>query len=221
MGGRNWRHCLKMTVMIYALKDPGTSEIRYIGKANDLQARMREHRWEAKSSGLQTHKVRWLRTLDGDPIVKVLEVCTTENWAERERFWIKRFRRGGVRLTNIADGGQTSPVEGRGHTEETKAKCRAAAIRNGAIPPSRIGQLVSEGTRLKLSQAAIKRGAKPPPTGGWNKGQKKTHCKAGHKLHPENAYYAGGRYRYCKACNRDSQKAYLARQCAGSQIGDD
>lgn len=157
-----------MTV-IYALKDPGTGEVRYIGKTNDLQARMRSHRWDKRNLNVQTHKAHWLRTFDGDPIVKVLEICTAENWSERERFWIKRFRRGGSRLTNIADGGQTSPVEGRGHTLETKAKMRASAIARGVKPPSRAGATAwNKGIKgvSRANSGSLEKGCT-----AWNKGK--------------------------------------------------
>lgn len=207
-----------MTV-IYALKDPDTGDVRYIGKANDLKARIRVHRWEAKSSTLQTRKVRWLRSLDGDPIVKVLEVCTTENWAERERFWIKRFRRGGARLTNIADGGQTSPVEGRGHTEETKAKCRAAAIGNGATPPSRVGTAPwNKGTKgvMKPNDGTFMKGR-----AAWNEGLRNTHCVNGHELTSENRYYRDGRYRGCRICIREASKrcSQNKKSCRTEEVG--
>jgi len=162
-----------MNVTIYALCDPDTRECRYVGKANDMMARIRGHRSEALGNKFQTRKARWLRSLGGrEPVVRVLEVVVPEQWAEAERRWIAALRLSGADLTNFADGGQTSPVEGKGHTEETKAKLRATHLRLGNRPPSRKGVLVSEETREKLRAASLRRGAKPPPRGGWNKGLK-------------------------------------------------
>jgi len=187
---------------IYCLKDPTTDAVRYVGKTNDLPARLRSHRWERRNLKLQNRKVRWLRTLTQEPLVEVLEVVDMNSWADRERYWIKRFRDEGADLTNFADGGQTSPVEGRGHTEETKAKLRTSALARGIRPPSRAGQPVSAITRAKLRDAAIKRGAKPPPMGGWNKGQEQTHCSRGHER-SKYGYYQDGRYRNCKRCQAE------------------
>lgn len=187
---------MESTATIYCLKDPTTGAVRYIGNTNQpLSLRVNGHRWEARNSDKQTPKIEWLRTLDVEPIVEIIETVPQSAGAERERFWIKKFRDDGADLVN-------SWMAGRGHTEESKAKMRAAALRNGARPPSRTGQPVSEEARQNMRNAAIRRGTKPPPMGGWNKGRRATHCKNGHDL-SENGYYdKNGRYHYCKACQR-------------------
>ena len=159
-------------VIIYALCDPNTKEYRYVGKANDLGSRIRCHRWEAQSSLLHTHKVNWLRSLSCDPIVEILQITDSETWQDAERYWISEMRRRSANLTNFADGGQTSPVEGKGHTEESKEKMRESALRNGSKPPSRKGQIVTDEAREKMRIVALRRGATPPSSGGWNKGKK-------------------------------------------------
>ena len=126
-------------VTIYALCDPDTKECRYVGKANDLPSRIRCHRWEARSSQLHTRKVNWLRCLSCEPIVEILQVADSGSWQDIERQWISEMRNQGNNLTNYADGGQTSPVEGIGHTEETKTKLREKALERGCQPPSRAG----------------------------------------------------------------------------------
>ena len=160
-------------IVIYALCDPDTGECRYVGKANDMRARSRGHRWEARGKRFQTRKARWLRSLGGrEPAVRVLEVVAPDQWAEAERRWIAEMRLRGADLTNFADGGQTSPVEGRGHTQASKEKMRAAALANGARPPSRKGATVSAETREKLRASSLRNRNEPPPRGGWNKGLK-------------------------------------------------
>lgn len=193
-----------VAVTIYALCDPDTLAVRYVGKANDLAVRMRNHRFEVRNKRFRTRKVNWLRSLKGrDPVVVVLDTVAYEGWEEVERRWIAEMRSRGCDLTNYADGGQTSPVEGKGHTEESKAKMRASAIRNGSKPPSRKGQKTTDETRKRLSEAAIRRGCKPPNVGGWNKGIRRTHCKNGHEYSPENT----------RMCVRPDRVHQVCRQC--------
>lgn len=209
-----------MNVTIYALHDPDTNECRYVGKANDLPARIRCHRWEARSSKLHTRKVNWLKSLMGrEPSVTILEVVPYDQWVEAERRWIKELRSRGARLTNFADGGQTSPVEGKGHTEASKEKMRRAAVKNGAKPPSRSGVKHSDATLAKLRIA--RKGTRPPAMGGWNKGIKRSHCPHGHAYTAENTRLVFRRSRsvpvqQCVQCAKAQQKAYYLRRLAAS-----
>lgn len=193
-------------VTIYALCEPGTHIVRYVGKAIDLPSRIRCHGAEVRNPKFRTRKVNWLRSLKGAaPVVKVLCLVSEESWSDAERFWIAEMRDRGCDLTNYANGGQTSPVEGKGHTEATKAILRAKAIASGRRPPSQKGTVASEHTRRKLSDASKRRGAVPPPMGGWNKGVRQTHCSRGHEFTDENTYFHcrkddGRATRHCRAC---------------------
>ena len=155
-------------VTIYALCDPDTGECRYVGKANDLVARLRCHRWE--KTRLHTRKANWLRSLGGrEPLVKTLEIASSETWQEAERRWIAVTRASGARLTNFADGGQTSPVEGKGHTEASKEKMRATHFRLGTYPPSRKGAVPWNKGTTGMTQANKTTFAKLHTP--WNKGK--------------------------------------------------
>ena len=104
----------RMMTFIYALLDPITLEIRYIGKADDPKFRLGRHLRE-NSGG--THKVRWikkLKSLDLIPELMVIERVSKVCWQERERFWVNHFR--GPRLTNSIDGG----IGGNNPSEETR-----------------------------------------------------------------------------------------------------
>jgi hypothetical protein len=193
--------------------------VRYVGKAVDLASRLRVHRCESKSGRFNDHKNRWLRSIDCKPVVQVLEVVTPDKWAEAERRWIAEMRSRGCELTNYCDGGDTSPMEGKQHSQESIEKMRAAAIRNNARPPSRAGSTTPISVREKLSHSARKSGRKPPHRGGWNKGIGRTHCKNGHEYTPDNTRIVNLRdrsYQSCRTCERATQLRFRqSRKAAG------
>lgn len=89
---------------IYALSDPITGQLRYIGKANDSAERLKSHLRDANRR--DTPVYRWIRKLTNKglaPAVKVLEV--THDWQESERRLIALSRARGDKLLNVADGG--------------------------------------------------------------------------------------------------------------------
>jgi len=97
---------MSSAVSIYALSDPRTREVRYVGKTTDPRQRLRQH--SSDSRGRITPTKAWLRSLRRDgltPIMQVLETCTADAWEERERHHIARLRAEGCRLTNLAEGG--------------------------------------------------------------------------------------------------------------------
>jgi GIY-YIG catalytic domain len=89
---------------IYALIDPRTDEIRYIGKANDPKKRLVSHLRDANRR--RTPVYSWilsLRKLNLVPEIRVLRLTTDWKTAEREE--ITKARATGIRLLNLADGG--------------------------------------------------------------------------------------------------------------------
>jgi len=89
-------------VYIYALCEPDTEDVRYIGKTVRFPTRIRAHYREKRT----TRKCRWLNSLDGRlPIVKVLEIVGEESWEEAEKRQIRIHREMGCDLTNHTDGG--------------------------------------------------------------------------------------------------------------------
>ena len=94
------------TATIYAVHSPADPESVYVGKANDVQIRFRDHlRYTGKkhsSFGL------WLRDIRGRGLpveLVILEVVSRSDWREAERFWRESFRVMGVRLLNSVPGG--------------------------------------------------------------------------------------------------------------------
>src|ERR1700753_3270619 len=102
------------TVEIYALRDPETNEIRYIGKANNSQARLKSHLRDARTR--RTPVYSWINSLlrrGLSPDMIVLETCGPDVWKEREIALIAQYRAASSRLLNVADGGDEPfcPIE--------------------------------------------------------------------------------------------------------------
>jgi hypothetical protein len=93
-----------MEIRIYALIDPQTNEVRYVGKTKrTLRIRLRAHINDNPKHN--THKFNWIKMLKSDdiePIIVELEVCNENNWIEREKYWIKQYNN----LTNLTTGGE-------------------------------------------------------------------------------------------------------------------
>lgn len=112
---------MSSTTFIYALCEPGTRTVRYIGKANNPSKRRRLHL--SVSSKLDTHLGHWLsrlRALDSTPELVVLCEVPKGAWKEEERRYIRSARAIGMNLVNGTDGGEGcfNP------TPETRAKMR-------------------------------------------------------------------------------------------------
>jgi group I intron endonuclease len=106
-----------MTTFIYALKDPLTDKVRYIGKSNNPKLRYYAHLSHAKKTRNKTHRDSWIISLLNQnlkPILFVIEETTDELWKERERYYISRYSN----LTNHTIGGEGA--EGFKHSKETR-----------------------------------------------------------------------------------------------------
>ncbi len=143
-----------MTVFIYALSDPETGEVRYVGKTMNMQARHKGHRNEKS----ETHKCHWIAALKRkglNPIIEELERIENSSereWHQAERFWISYLRFLGCRLCNILKGGHGPTMASREtalkislakkgkpgkslgpHSEQWKANIRAGHARRRAL----------------------------------------------------------------------------------------
>ena len=120
MSARQW--------YIYALKDPSTDVIRYVGWALDVKRRVQAHLLKAAAN--KTHKDRWilkLRTEGITPSVEILETGTSDDKKQAERAWIFRLRALGYDLTNTTDGGDGA----LGFTQSAEARAKIAAAGTG------------------------------------------------------------------------------------------
>jgi hypothetical protein len=98
-------------VFIYALIDPFSKEVRYVGKAKNPYLRLIYNHIKDMS---KTHKAFWIQSLikqSAMPVLAILEQCENTKcvWEERERDWIAFGKRIGWPLTNGTDGGEGGP----------------------------------------------------------------------------------------------------------------
>lgn len=100
-------------IFIYKLIDPFTQDIRYIGKTTNITRRLQAHITRCKYN--KYHSAVWVKSIidkNSKPIIEVVEICTNENWQEREVYWINYYRNI-YNLTNILDGGEGCATYGR------------------------------------------------------------------------------------------------------------
>jgi hypothetical protein len=125
------------TRYIYALVDPRTGFIRYIGKAKDTKRRYAGHLIPSQLESHSHHRANWLKELlrlGLKPIMEVLETVPTAEWEVAEREWIARFRNipGYPDLTNATDGGEG--VDGFTPSKEVRQRI-AESHRGKTMPP--------------------------------------------------------------------------------------
>lgn len=114
-----------MKTHIYALSDPETGEVFYVGKthislADRLSCFIRDTARKDKQKWVEDLAKRGLK-----PAIESIETfdAKVDDWEERERFWIAYFRFLGFRLCNLSRGGKSGTL-GVKHAEEWKANAR-------------------------------------------------------------------------------------------------
>jgi len=94
-------------VYIYCLKESNGS-IRYIGKTTNLKRRLYSHIADARRNKTNRYSSNWIKKLlkrNEKPIMELIEICNENNWKEREKHWIKYYKRLNYRLCNLCVGG--------------------------------------------------------------------------------------------------------------------
>ena len=91
-----------MLYFIYALTDPRTGTVAYVGITNNAYERFKQHISYRDNNG---KKHAWIQQLQQEkvmPAMKILEVVEGEETAlNRERFWINYYKEQGIQLTNL------------------------------------------------------------------------------------------------------------------------
>jgi group I intron endonuclease len=144
------------TTFIYGLICPKTNTIKYIGKADDIKRRLRQHIYQSKYS--DNNKNLWIKNLlkeNYKPEIEVIDEVPINDWGYWEDFWIKYYKFLGYQLMNEMDGGH-----GYGkHSAETIEKIRQSQSgeKNSMYgKPSVMGMLgktFSEESKKKISKA--------------------------------------------------------------------
>jgi predicted GIY-YIG superfamily endonuclease len=105
---------------VYALTDPRTDIVAYVGITNNPNARLQEH---ISCTGPNDEKKTWVRKLQEEgyePRMKILEVVDTKGEATaREKYWIQHYTSTGMSITNIRSKPKATP--------KPKAKFRSLA----------------------------------------------------------------------------------------------
>lgn len=106
-----------MERLIYTLIDPKTNLVRYVGQTTKkLEQRLSAHINKAKnSSNKTTHKNTWIKSLINEnlrPIIKLVEVVSDDEWKEKEKYYIKKYKEFGFDLLNLSEGGDSGSMPG-------------------------------------------------------------------------------------------------------------
>jgi hypothetical protein len=99
-----------MGYLIYTLRHPLSDLPGYVGVTrNRPERRLREHMRDAVNKKRRCLRLDWIKSMMDDghyPIMQVVEdVSVAISWNEREIYWISRYRRAGIQLYNMSDGG--------------------------------------------------------------------------------------------------------------------
>ena len=105
---------------IYKLEFP-LGNVRYIGKSDNPERRLKDEVKEAKYRKNKNHRDNWLASIEYKPILSIIEETTYSIWQDREMYWIDYYKKAGFDLVNGSSGGEGgNTFEGRHHCQETK-----------------------------------------------------------------------------------------------------
>jgi hypothetical protein len=156
-----------MKAGIYALKDPDTDEIRYIGRSKNIGSRYRGHIAGCKTSALPSGV--WIAELLKNGKKPALELLQEHcNPIQVEEQWISWGRKQGFNLLNIASGGykeleafKTTGVpclqaDGKRHPTKMYRDFYFSFTRSTKVARRIIRQMKNQMSLLKMPEEKIK-----------------------------------------------------------------
>src|SRR5688500_15849071 len=109
---------------VYCLIDPRSDQIRYVGRAANLEKRYRDHHSPSRLR-TPTHKNYWIRSLMKENLrARMFVLEETEDFVGAEKWWIHHLSREGFSLTNQTVGGD-GPLPGYRRGFSLSAESRA------------------------------------------------------------------------------------------------
>lgn len=160
---------------IYALIDPTTLELRYVGRTKmPLGMRLIAHVRDARSSRINTPKSRWIAEVlaaGRRPEIVELERVGQDEMVSAEEFWIGYFKSIGARLTN------DSPPHGGAFRSYVVSWTPEILAMLGKVADSVIAEMLGVSRKAVTYHRKTRgipasydrtRNSPPPPMGGWN-----------------------------------------------------
>lgn len=143
-------------VLIYALTDPRSDLVRYVGKTQgSLDGRLRKHKRTSIREPSSTKCNQWLTELREKglaPEIHELDRCRLGTWEFYEQTWISVCKDAGFELLNMTIGG--GATTGHRHKESTKILLRAAAKKQFEDPVYR--KISSEAAKAQWKDPAMR-----------------------------------------------------------------
>lgn len=173
------------TVFIYALCEPGSGAVRYVGKAKNLTNRLAGHLCEARRSKRNNRRLSWIRARLSSgltPELETIDEVLESEWQAAEAAYIEFYRDSGCNLVNSTPGGEgvnlppeKHPMLGKRHSEKSKLKMRQTQLGRHAGEKNRMfGKTHTDAAKDKIRQAHIGSwdGSKNPMFGSARFGNK-------------------------------------------------
>lgn len=209
-------------VYIYVMIDPRTDEIRYAGKTDNPPQRFKDHLRLVREGHDHSHKAMWLKQLFALgllPIFKIVKDTTQAEWIEDERTIIRSLRANGVRLTNLAPGGEGGDPEPmlNGYKRKFEKGCKRGhpwTVENTALVHYADGTVARTCRTCKQARSNARyRELHSVPT----RGPLTPTCPQGHPRTEENTVMIKDRSRptgtvmRCRLCSRERGKRQKRR----------
>lgn len=208
--------------LIYALRDPRTDEVRYVGKSTIGMRRPNQHskEWSLVSN---THKNNWIKSLqliNLNPVIDVLEVHETpDTLEESEIFHISYLRAIGCNLTNATEGGEGTM--GRSCSELTKSLIQQKALARdytNFIPPNKQVHIFDNGIEKRKCTKCETYKILPDFCVNSKNGNFRGFCKECDKLRKQKARAINpDRNRYVKLSPEEYKKSRIEAARKGGQ----